>query len=563
MLQGIKKLVGPKSDDELQIQRYKEILQKRSEPSPELHLKIGRLYEKIGEKADAGIEYKQAAQLYMERNEYVGALVANKLLIRLDREDADANANVAFIELQQGVKLSSLEFNTFLQDLGQPLSHATQQQDPSGKKRPTSRLALSRDNRRRQQKKNDPAFQADRQQLLDLIAGDADAEERFDASFDVERHKEEFDTDTFNETSQKAESDVASQNTDKSDDIDDIPFIDLTTEEIPGERMGVGESSGEENASGGMSQAATSGDQPLGKEHSKKSVRPDARELLSRLDRVPLFSCLSGEELVQLHQHVHLHEMSEGMPIRQTADEQQSLFVLLNGAVELNLEGPHAARAPELYLLQTGDFWGEHAFLGQSGFRLSAQAKSSGAIAQIPKTFLALAAKKHPSLLDLLKTTCKRRCFSPFLRRVAIFEELNAEEVQKVAEHLFTKEMKKGSILIREGEYGDSIFLIESGKVEVHMSFMEREELHVLKTEQEHVHLTYLQEGDFFGEGAYFTQEPRSATIVAQTDGRLLKLPGSHLKKLLREYPQIELSLQKYHQQRIQVTMKTIQSELS
>ncbi|MCP4399645.1 MAG: cyclic nucleotide-binding domain-containing protein [bacterium] len=556
MLQGLKKLVGQKTDDELQIQRYKKILQERSEPSPEIHLKIGRLYEKIDKKANAGVEYKDAARLYMEREEYVGALVSNKLIVRLDREDADALANVAFIEMQQGIRLSSLEFETFLKDIGQPLRTSKSEKNSTSTKHSSSRLALSRDNRRRNPEKENPHFNANRQQLIDLISGDSDAEEHFDASFDAERYslvdtiRQELDAENIPNESKTAEV------------IEDIPLFDLRSHKAPGEPIvHPAELPDEELPFIDLTQNDAPGEQVLGHETSEKGDVPNARDILSRLDSCPLFSKLSEAELNRLQQHADAYEIAEGDSVTQSHDGRQVLFVALEGLIELMVEDDNtAAREPDVFLLKAGDFWGEHAFLGQTGLTLSAVAKTPGIIAEIPKRILAPIAKKSPALLDQLKKTCKRRCFAPFLRHVDLFQELTMEEIQNIAEDFFTKDMKKGSLLIREGEYDESIFLIQSGKVEVRTSFVEREEFQVVKMEQEHTHLAYLEVGDVFGEGAYFTKEPRSATIVALTDGRLLKLPKSRLKKLIHDYPRVGSALQQYHQQRAQATMKIMQS---
>ena len=556
MLRDLKKLVGPKTDEELLIQRYKQILNERSDPSPELHLKIGRLYEKIGEKGAASDEYRQAAQLYLAREEYVGALVANKLLIRFDKNDADALANVAFIELQQGITLSPGEFEIFLRDLGQPLRFSTKGQESSDTKRSRSRLALSHDTRPRQSEKHDPNFQANRRQLLDLIAGDSEAEESFDASFDTDRHaliKAIKDDDGMESSREKEESSVSAPSGPSTESRDapigEMPFIDLTQNAAPGEQI----------PNHTPSQVTVSG------ETSDKIAEFGVGELPAHLERCSLFSDLSGEEHELLQQQAHMRKIIKETSQDRSLAEQQVLSVLLEGRVELMIyEGNADEQSSEKLFLLPGDFWGEHAFFKQADFSFSTKITRSGWIVEIPKTTISSLAQKHPSLLDRLKRSCKRRCFSHVLRQVELFRDLSMEELQNIAEHLFAKEMKKDSILIREGdEYDESIFLIQSGNVEVYTSFVEREELQVLKTDRDRIHLAYLQEGDFFGEGVHFTKEPRSATIVAQTDGRLLKLPTKHLKKLIHDYPRIESALLQFHEQRVKSTMETLQSALT
>jgi len=70
----------------------------------------------------------------------------------------------------------------------------------------------------------------------------------------------------------------------------------------------------------------------------------------------------------------------------------------------------------------------------------------------------------------------------------------------------------KGDVICREGEIGSCMYCIRKGSVEVFSHY---------GTEQARK-LAELKEGDFFGEMELIENEPRSATVVAMTDGTLL-----------------------------------------
>jgi CRP-like cAMP-binding protein len=72
---------------------------------------------------------------------------------------------------------------------------------------------------------------------------------------------------------------------------------------------------------------------------------------------------------------------------------------------------------------------------------------------------------------------------------------------------------RDGEVIIRQGELGDCMYLILSGKVEV----LQR------KDEQEYS-LAVLEKGDFFGEMGLFEQDVRSATVRALGGAILLTL---------------------------------------
>ena len=70
----IKKIIGKQTEDDVLIENYKRILQEHpDEEMPDIHLKLGNSYEKIGEKETAIEEYAMAATLYFQAREIYGA----------------------------------------------------------------------------------------------------------------------------------------------------------------------------------------------------------------------------------------------------------------------------------------------------------------------------------------------------------------------------------------------------------------------------------------------------------------------------------------------------------
>ena len=146
------------------------------------------------------------------------------------------------------------------------------------------------------------------------------------------------------------------------------------------------------------------------------------------------------------------------------------------------------------------------------------------------------------------------------LARVPLFSYLDPAERHKIAEYLAPMNAKKGEAIITEGEIGDTMYLIKSGEVGIYTTLVESEGVSVIKTDQERLHLATLKEGDFFGEQALITKEPRSATVIASTDVQLLKFSKRDLAAVVKHYPRVGTLLKKYHQQRISDTLESLKS---
>ncbi len=99
----------------------------------------------------------------------------------------------------------------------------------------------------------------------------------------------------------------------------------------------------------------------------------------------------------------------------------------------------------------------------------------------------------------------------------------------------------EGNDVVREGEVGESFFLILEGGVRVHMA----------TGAQGRVGLNRLGPGQFFGEIACVYGLPRSATVTAVCPARLLEFPRGALDRLMRRSPMAGEALMRTVQMRM------------
>jgi len=107
--------------------------------------------------------------------------------------------------------------------------------------------------------------------------------------------------------------------------------------------------------------------------------------------------------------------------------------------------------------------------------------------------------------------------------RVPLFSGLDAASIADLVGILRARTVPAATIIIRKGDRGDAMYLIASGAVEVDSGAAKFR----------------LGEGDFFGEMALMSRDPRSATITAVKATDLLVLDADDFRRLLDRLPEV------------------------
>jgi CRP/FNR family transcriptional regulator len=91
---------------------------------------------------------------------------------------------------------------------------------------------------------------------------------------------------------------------------------------------------------------------------------------------------------------------------------------------------------------------------------------------------------------------------------------------------------RKGEVIFREGDTGEKMYIIQSGKIRISKRTRDRETT-----------LAVLSDGDFFGEMAIIDKEPRSATATAVEDSRVIILDDEVFETQIRANPKIVMQI--------------------
>jgi len=98
-----------------------------------------------------------------------------------------------------------------------------------------------------------------------------------------------------------------------------------------------------------------------------------------------------------------------------------------------------------------------------------------------------------------------------------------------------------GELIVEQGETGKCMYIVQQGQVDVLVAGSDGETL-----------LSVLGPGDVFGEMALFTKQPRSATVRAHGEARVLTVDKRGFMKRIHQDPSLAFRILQNMSQRIQ-----------
>lgn len=110
------------------------------------------------------------------------------------------------------------------------------------------------------------------------------------------------------------------------------------------------------------------------------------------------------------------------------------------------------------------------------------------------------------------------------LKRFSLFEGVEDEKLAKIAPFTQLVEFPEGKVIIQEGGYANDFYAIDEGKVQV------------TKAGEK---VATLGPGDIFGEQGLLEHQERSASVIAETVVRALKIEHWELSRMRKAMPEV------------------------
>jgi len=139
------------------------------------------------------------------------------------------------------------------------------------------------------------------------------------------------------------------------------------------------------------------------------------------------------------------------------------------------------------------------------------------------------------------------------LRSVPLFASLDDDAARDLRSLLSEKTVPQNTRLFRQGDTGDAMFLIESGRVRISLRDDDKQE----------VTLAELAQGDFFGEMSIIDGRQRSADAQVIEDSRLAVLSREAFLSFVRKKPDVALEMLSALTDRLRRTDELLRSRVS
>jgi CRP/FNR family transcriptional regulator, cyclic AMP receptor protein len=121
------------------------------------------------------------------------------------------------------------------------------------------------------------------------------------------------------------------------------------------------------------------------------------------------------------------------------------------------------------------------------------------------------------------------------LKSVPLFAEVPDDNLRKIAPFATTEEFAEGQVVVKEGGYSNHFYAIEEGSA---------------KVERDGRHLADLGPCDIFGEQGLLERQERSASVIATSRLRVIKIEHWELSRMRKSMPEVVEELRRKVEER-------------
>jgi CRP-like cAMP-binding protein len=283
---------------------------------------------------------------------------------------------------------------------------------------------------------------------------------------------------------------------------------------------------------------------------AEAEVVVEAEAAAEELPQIPLFSDLPKNAFIQLLEEMQMRSALPGEGVIHEGAVDDSMFIISHGRVKITKTSETGS---EMILahLSDGAFFGEMALLSESPRSASVIAEEETLLFEVSRQVLDKVVKSFPSVKHILLRFYRQRLLSNLMATSAIFKPLDAGQRKSLIEKFKSREVPANEKILEEGQKGDGLYMLLSGKVEVSK-----------KADGKRQVLAHLKEGDVFGEMSLLSNNPVSANIKTLRKSIVLKLPRRTFSEIVSTHPQLLAHISELSEERTKTTQAILSGQL-
>jgi putative peptide zinc metalloprotease protein len=258
-----------------------------------------------------------------------------------------------------------------------------------------------------------------------------------------------------------------------------------------------------------------------------RTTRQDHRGLLRRN---PVFATMDGTEIDLLVSRLRVERYAPGQVIIRQGDAGDRLYIIKWGHVEVTQREERGV-SEVVNQLGRGDYFGELALLHDAPRNATCRATVPTEALCLSRPDFDILVRARFSLREKVDRSIAR---ADLLRRMPLFAELDAHQIQLIAAQLREEVYDPGAVIIRQGEIGETFYVIESGRVRVSV-----------QEDGEEPVVAERGRGEYAGEIALLLDVPRTATVTAITAACVLTLHKCDFDRLVTEHLYVSRGLER------------------
>lgn len=260
------------------------------------------------------------------------------------------------------------------------------------------------------------------------------------------------------------------------------------------------------------------------------------------LRNMPLFATMDEAEINLLCACLRVEQYAAGQAIIRQGQAGARFYIVEWGAVELEARDERGV-SQAVDRLERGDYFGEQALLQDVPHRVTARAA-------LPAQALSLGRQDFDRLVKarfaVREKVGRSIAWADLLRQMPLFAELDGRQIHLLAAQLREATCAAGEIILRQGEAGDTFYVIVSGRVQAS-----------IEQDGERRAVAELGPGEYVGEVALQMQAPHTATVTALTPTSVLALRRADFERLVAGHLYVSRRLEREASRRMMDLRRT------